>query len=127
MWDTIRYVYRTGRMSKLQARIASMFNIKPISRLNDDGSVELVDRVRQREKGYARLIEIIKNEASSDSLHFMVMHANSPEWADDFIGYLKKDFNCLSVIISEYSPVMGYATGPGAIFVGFHPELELLK
>jgi len=127
MWDTIRYVYRTGRMSKLQARIASLFNIKPISRITDEGSVELVDKVRQREKGYTRLIEFIKNETGADSLHFMVMHANSPEWANDFIRQVKQDFNCLSVIISEYSPVMGYATGPGAIFVGFHPELDLPK
>jgi len=127
MWDTIRYVYRTGRISKLQARMASLLNIKPISRITDEGSVELVDKVRQREKGYTRLIEFIKSEAATDSLHFMVMHANCPEWADDFVGQLKQEFNCLSVIISEYSPVLGYSTGPGALFVGFHPQLELFE
>ena len=29
--DTLRYVYRTGRMSKTAARIASMLKIKPIN------------------------------------------------------------------------------------------------
>jgi len=60
-------------------------------------------------------------------LHFMVMHANAPEMADDFIKLLRQEFNCLRVLISEYSPVMGYGAGPGALFVGFHPELDLLK
>jgi hypothetical protein len=29
------------------------------------------------------------------------------------------------MIVSDYSPVMGYSTGPGAIFIGYHPELSL--
>ena len=45
--------------------------------------------------------------------------------AESFSERLKKKYNCLSMIISDYSPVMGYGAGPGAIFVGFHPELDL--
>jgi hypothetical protein len=41
------------------------------------------------------------------------------------VDMIKKEFKCLSMIVSDYSPVMGYSTGPGAIFVGFHPELNL--
>jgi len=125
MWDTIRYVYRTGRMSKTAARLASLLNIKPISRVTDEGTVELVERVRKREDGYKKISELIKSEVDTDSLHFMIMHANSPEWADDFNQKLQQEFNCLETIFSEYSPIMSYATGPGAIFVGFHPELDL--
>jgi len=126
MWDTIKYVYRTGRMSKTAAKIASLFKIKPISKITAEGNIELVDRVKKREDGYKKLVKLIKEEAETDSLCFMLMHADCPEWADDFKNdYLKKEFNCLDVIISEYSPVMGYATGPGAIFVGFQPEIDL--
>ena len=125
MWDTIRYVYRTGRMSKIAARLASLLNIKPISRITDGGSVEMMERVRKRHEGYKRIIAMIKNEMDTDSLRFMIMLADSPGWADDFNKKLEQEFNCLETIISEYSPVMGYATGPGAIFVGFQPELDL--
>jgi len=127
MLDTLRYVYRTGRMSKLASRVASLLNIRPINRMTDEGTLEFVDRVRKREDGYKKLIELIKKEAETDSLHFMVMHAAAPEMAERFSELLKQQFNCLSMLISEYSPVMGYGAGPGAIFVGFHPVLDLFK
>ena len=124
MLDTLRYVYRTGRMSKLGSRIASLFNIKPINELTDAGKIELWDRVRDREKGYQKIVDYVKEKASSKSLHFMVMHADAPEMANTMVSLLKQEFDCLSVIISEYSPIMGYGAGPGCIFVGFHPELK---
>jgi len=125
--DTLRYIYRTGRMSKTTARILSILNIKPINRVTSEGTVELIARVRKREDGFRRLLDLIKREAGTNSLHFLVSHAAAPEMAERFTELLKQEFNCLSLIVSDYSPVMGYGAGPGALFVGFHPELDLLK
>ena len=125
MLDTLRYIYRTGRMSKTASRVAALFNIKPINQVTEGGTVEFVDRVRNRESGYHKLIDLINKEAGAEPLYFMVMHAAAPEMAARFAELLKQHFNCREVIISEYSPVMGYGAGPGAIFVGFHPELDL--
>jgi DegV family protein with EDD domain len=125
MLATLKYVYRTGRMSKTAAAIASLLNIKPINRLNTDGTIELIDRVRNLDKGYEKMIELIREEAGIDSLHFIVQHAAAPEMAEKFCGLLKDNFNCLSLLVSEYSPIMGYASGPGCIFCGFQPELSL--
>jgi DegV family protein with EDD domain len=125
MLDTLRYVYRTGRMSKMGSRIASLFNIKPINHITEEGRLELWDKVRDREKGYQKMIDYINEKSDIKSLHFMVMHAAAPEMADRFIELLKENFTCLSVTISEYSAVMGYGAGPGCIFVGFHPEINL--
>jgi len=124
MLDTLRYVYRTGRMSKTASRIASAFNIKPINRLTDNGTIELIDRSRKVEDGIKRLVNAVAEQAGTDSLHFMITHAAAPENADNLAGELKKRFNCLSMLVSDYSPVMGYGAGPGALFVGFHPELD---
>ena len=127
MLDTLRYVYRTGRMSKLGSRIVSLLNIKPINRLSEEGKIVFVDRVRKREDGFKRLLVLIRDEAGTDSLHFMITHANAPEMAERFSELLKQNFNCLSMSISDFSPVMGYGSGPGTLFIGFHPELDLLK
>lgn len=127
MLDTLRYVYRTGRMSKLGARLVSLLNIKPINRLSEEGKIVFVDRVRKREDGYKRLLVLIRDEAGTEALHFMITHANAPEMAERFSELLKQNFNCLSMSISDFSPVMGYGSGPGTLFIGFHPELDLLK
>jgi fatty acid-binding protein DegV len=81
--------------------------------------------VRKRSDGLKKIIEVIKGDAETNALHFMVSHADAPDVAQRFSEQLQEEFNCLSMIISDYSPVMGYSTGPGAIFVGFHPELNL--
>ncbi len=125
--DTLRYIYRTGRMSKLGSRIASMFNIKPINIVTDEGKIEMIERTRNRDDGLEIMIELIQKHTKTDSLHFMLSHAAAPDVADKFSEMLRQKFNCLSIIISDYSPVMGYGAGPGALFVGFLPELDLLK
>jgi DegV family protein with EDD domain len=123
MLDTLRYVYRTGRMSKTAARLVSLLNIKPINRMTDEGTLEMVDRVRKREDGYNKLINFIKKDAETDSLHFIVSHADAPELGERICELLKQNFNCLSLNVTEYSPIMGYSVGRGCIFVGFQPDL----
>lgn len=125
--DTLRYIYRTGRMSKTASRIAAVLNVKPINWMSDEGTVEFATKVRKREDGFKQLLKLIRGKAGTDALHFLVSHAAAPEIAERFSELLRQEFNCLSLVISDYSPVMGYGSGPGALFVGFHPELDLSK
>lgn len=125
MLDTLGYTYRTGRMTKSEALEAAKMNIRPVNRMSDDGTMEFIDIVRKRSDGLKKIIEVVKGDADTNALHFMVSHADAPDIAQKFSEQLQKEFNCLSMIISDYSPVMGYSTGPGAIFVGFHPQLNL--
>jgi len=127
MLDTLKYVYRTGRMSKLGSTIASLFNIKPINIMNPDGALEMLDRVTKREKGFEKLIEYVKKHSEGKPQHFMVMHAAAPEMAEQIVSMLKEQCQVFSIIVSEYSPVMGYGAGPGCIFIGFQSELDLFK
>jgi len=122
--DTLRYIYRTGRMSKTKARLVSMLNIKPINRIADDGTAELVDKVRKRSDGYKKVIEIIRKDAGTDALHFVVSHADAPDLAAIMADQLKQEFKCLSMVTSDYSPVMGFGAGPGGLFIGYQPELK---
>ena len=73
------------------------------------------------------MLELIKEDAGTDSLHFMIMHADDLPAAEELSQQLKGEFNSLSMIITEFSPVMGYGSGPGTLAVGFHPELDFLK
>jgi DegV family protein with EDD domain len=125
MLDTLRYIYRTGRMSKLSARIASMLNIRPINWVTEAGTVEMAARVRNREDGIKRIVELIKEKAPDDYLIFMLSHGDAPDFIGAVAEALKKNFKVRDIIIGDYSPVMGYGGGPGAICIGFHPDIKL--
>jgi fatty acid-binding protein DegV len=114
-------------MSKMGSRIAAMFNIKPINKVTEEGKIEMVDRTRNRDDGLEIMVNFIKDAVKTKAIHFMVTHAADIDLANQLSDMLKKDFDCLSMIISDYSPVMGYGAGPGAVFVGFHPEINLPK
>jgi len=125
MLDTLGYTYRTGRMTKSEALEAAKMNIRPVNRMSDEGTMEFIDIVRKRSDGLKKIVEVVKGDTDTNALHFMVSHADAPDIAQKLSEQLQQEFNCLSMMISDYSPVMGYSTGPGAIFVGYHPELNL--
>ena len=125
--DTIRYIYRAGRAPKLASVVGSMLGVKPLSRMSDTGEFNPAGVSRTRKGGIKKMLEMIRADASTDALHFMVMHADAPRVAEELSEQLKQEFNCLSMIISEFSPIMGYATGPGTLTVGFQPELDFLQ
>ena len=120
LFDTLRYVYRTGRVPKAVSMVGSALGMKPLLRISDKGELHPAGASRTREGGIRRMFELIRK----DTLHFMVMHADVPQAAEELVESIKREFNCLSMTISEFSPVMGYGTGPGTLAVGFHPKLD---
>ena len=125
MLETVGYTYRSGRMTKTEAIETAKSNIKPVNRMSDAGVMEFAELVTDRIEGLKKMIGVVKKDAGTDALHFMVSHADAPDTAKTLVDMINKEFKVLSMIVSDYSPVMGYSTGPGAIFVGFHPELNL--
>ena len=125
--DTLRYAYRTGRVPKFASMLGSMLGVKPLSRVSANGELHPAGVSRTREGGIRRMLELIRNDAGTDTLHFMIMHADAPQAAEELGEQLKREFNSLSMIITEFSPVMGYGSGPGTLAVGFHPEFDFLK
>jgi DegV family protein with EDD domain len=123
--DTLRYIYRVGRMSKTGARIASLFKIRPINILTEAGTVELMERTRSREDALERVVTFVKGKMPDATLTFMISHGDAPDLAGTYAEKFRQVFKTQDIIISDYSPIMGYGGGPGAMSVAFHPELKL--
>lgn len=123
--DTLKYVYRTGRYSKTTARIASLLQVKPLNHVTAEGTFEVTGKVTRRKDGFRKLLETIRAQAPAAPLNFMICHSSAPELAEEFAGMLRGEFDCRDILISEYSPIMGYASGPRCLVVGYQPELTL--
>lgn len=119
--DTIRYVYRTGRIPKIAANIGSMLNIKPIL-TSSSGLIRFVGAVRKKERGIDRLLQIMRKKVGQNAVHVAVMHAYDPDEAGKLKERISSEFNCAELWVTEFSPVMGYATGTGTLGLAFYPE-----
>lgn len=118
--DTIKHVYRSGRIPKVASRIGSALKIKPI--LTVHGTVRFAGVVRSRVQGIEHIIRMARDRIDRRPVHMVVTHAYAAEDAEKLKERVLAEFNCLEVWIGEFSPLMGYATGPGTVGIAFYTE-----
>jgi DegV family protein with EDD domain len=118
--DTIRHVYRSGRIPKIASQIGSVLNIRPI--LTVSGKVHFVGAVRNRQHGLERILEMMRERVGQSPVHVAVMHAYALDEAEKLRVQIAAEFNCVELWLAEFSPVMGYACGTGTVGIAFYPE-----
>jgi len=121
LMDTIRYVYRSGRIPKIAAVAGSLLSIKPVLTIAS-GAVRFRGAVRNREHGVERVLKITRDRVGQKPVHMAVMHAYAPDDAEKLKERVSAEFNCVELWITEFSPVMGYACGTGTLGLAFYPE-----
>ncbi len=122
--DTIKHVYRTGRIPKIAAQAASMLNIKPVLGMSppSSGLIRFIGASRSKEGGIGRMLKIMRNKVGQSPVHVAVMHAYAPDDAQKLKERVASEFNCAELWITEFSPVMGYAVGTGTLGLAFYKE-----
>lgn len=118
--DTLRHVYRSGRIPKVASQIGAALNIKPILTVNR--VVRFLGIVRTRKQGINRIIRMLREEAGEKPVHVAVTHAYALEEAGRLRDRIASEFNCTELWVSEFSPVMGYACGTGTVGISFYTD-----
>ncbi|MDD5288265.1 MAG: DegV family protein [Dehalococcoidales bacterium] len=118
--DTIRHVYRSGRVPRIAAQAGSLINIRPL--LSVSGGVNFIGVARNRENGIELLLRKTKDRIKGKPVHMAVLHAYVPEEAEKLKQRVSAEFNCCEIWISEFSPIMGYACGTGTLGLAFYVE-----
>jgi len=114
--DTLKYLYRGGRLSRVEAGVGTLASIRPLLALQN-GKLEVVAKCMGTKKAIRRLAELISS------------HKPDPEFAMQFI-YSYDDANCRALMqhfpgcenapLIELGPAIACHTGPGvyaAVFV----------
>lgn len=110
--DTLRYVEMGGRVSRAQAMIGTMLDLKPLL-LVVEGEIKPVDRVRTRSRAIPRMIEFFRSETPVE--HIAVMHAQAPDEAEQIVSQLRKEFPDRDIPVGQIGCVLGTHTGPKAL------------
>jgi DegV family protein with EDD domain len=120
--DTVRYVYRSGRIPKMASQVGSILNIKPMFTISSSGVVRILGVVRNKEHGINRLLEIVRDKVGLSPAHIAVMHAYALDEAEQLRERVLSEFNCVELWLTEFSPLMGYACGTGTLGLAFYKE-----
>ena len=110
--DTLRYIEMGGRVSRAQAMIGTMLDLKPLL-LVADREIKPVDRVRTRSRAIPRMIEHFRGDLPVE--HVGVVHAQAAEEAEQIASGLRKELPDFEIPVGQIGSVLGTHTGPKAL------------
>jgi DegV family protein with EDD domain len=121
--ETMEYLVRGGRVSRLRGAIARLLDLKPILTLTPEGKVEAAAKTIGGEHARKKLVELVLAAAKGKkNLRFMVAHADAIETAGYYAAQIRKHFEVLEVPMVSVSPALGAHAGPGAAGIAFLGE-----
>ena len=111
--DTLRYLEMGGRLSRAQAMIGTMLDLKPLLLVSDNAEIKAVDRVRTRSRAIPRMVEFFRSEQPVE--YVAVMHAQAKEDAERIAKDLRSELPNQEITIGQIGCVLGTHTGPRAL------------
>ena len=112
--DTLEYLQKGGRIGKAQAFLGGMLKVKPILTIQD-GEVYPVERPRSRERGRARLVEMVRQLAPLYQVN--VIYSTDRAQALGVRAELAEMTSPENLYETRFGPVLGTYLGPNALGV----------
>ncbi|MBP8691284.1 MAG: DegV family protein [Sedimentibacter sp.] len=117
--DTLKYLEKGGRLSKGQAVIGSLLNIKPIIAVKD-GKISVIDKIRGKNKTIKWFDEWIeKNNFDLSDKTVLLFHGRAYEQLKVLRNTIEEKYKIKNIIEQEIGAVIGTHAGPGVMGIGF--------
>jgi DegV family protein with EDD domain len=116
--ETIRYIYRSGRVPEIASKIGAILPLKPILAISE-GSVHFSGAATSKAKSIDKVLKILKETCDKTSPDVCLMHADCLSEAEELKQKIKKLLPRAQIFITEFSPIMGYACGRGSLLIAF--------
>jgi len=117
--DTLKYLEKGGRLSKGQAVVGSLLNIKPIITIKD-GKIAVIDKIRGKNKTIKWFDDWIEeNKFDLTNKTVLLFHAQNLEQLKVLRAAIEEKYKIKNIIESEVGPVIGTHAGPGLLAVAF--------
>ena len=118
----LNYLASGGRLSKGQAFLGNLLNIKPLLHV-EEGKLVPIEKHRGSKKLWHAIIDKLKKENSdySDDIIYMT-HADDIEEAEKIKALIQSNLSPKDVVISNIGPVICSHTGSGTVAIFYYKE-----
>ncbi|HBD62953.1 MAG TPA: DegV family protein [Clostridiales bacterium] len=117
--DTLKYLEKGGRLSKGQAVVGSILNIKPILEIKD-GRLAVLEKIRGRNKIVKWVDEWIeKNNYDLSDKTVLLFYAQDRDSIKSIRENFEENYKIKNIIEQEVGAVIGTHTGPGVLGIAF--------
>ena len=116
--DTLKYLVRGGRVSKVAGAIGGALGVKPLIAVGD-GAVVSIGTARGQKLAFDKLCSIVKEADVDTSLPMMMLHSQNEENMRLMEVYMQENGLDYSWNYGEVGSVIGTHVGPGAVAVAY--------
>ena len=117
--DTLEFLAKGGHVPKAAAWLGNLVGLRPVLTA-PYGEVKRIAQARSRRGATDWLLRLVEqHNPTLAPIQAMVMHANSLEEAESLSDRLRRRFPCQELYITQFTPVMGAHSGPGALGIAF--------
>jgi DegV family protein with EDD domain len=117
--DTLLYLVKNGRLSKLSGTLGTMLQLKPLLVIGDNGKVETLEKIRTVHKAHKRVLEKYIEDTKDSNVVTYISHAHADDYVEWFVEEIKKVYPNREVVVAYLTPVVGAHTGPKGIGIGY--------
>lgn len=117
--DTLEYLHRGGRITKAQAVVGSLLNIKPMITVKD-GVLQPIDIIRGKNKGTKKIIQLAQQDNINKKIVCYLVHAYDQGALEQLQEMALTNLNIDELVVSQIGTVIGAHTGPGTVGMAFY-------
>lgn len=119
--DDLFHLKRGGRISSVAATFGTALNIKPLLNMNNDGKLQLVEKLRGTKTCEHHMINKLKENYLPEKYDTIIIsHADCEHEAALLEQMLKKECEVGEIIHSKIGPVIGAHSGKGTLLINFY-------
>jgi DegV family protein with EDD domain len=115
---TLKYMVKGGRVSKPKGLISTIFNIKPIVSLDNQGKSVLIGKTFSQSSNVNLVLKRIEALQSRQTIwNYVVLHAHNLSGANEYTRRMQQLTGQEPIAVVDISPVIGMNAGIGATAV----------
>lgn len=113
---TLKYIQRSGRITKGQAMVGALLNIKPILYF-EQGELIVLEKVRTYPQALKRILELVAEKVQGHRCALGVLGGNDPELTQEFIQEARKVIKWEELYTGDVGVTIASHGGPGMLAV----------
>ena len=123
MVDDLNHLVKGGRLSNGAAILGNLLSIKPILYFNEEGVIEVYEKVRTEKKAINRLAEIVKGGTADKDYQIIIIHGNALDKAETLRDILHQNGFAGEIPFATFGSVIGTHLGNHSVAISFVPKV----
>ena len=117
---TLKYMVRSGRLSKVTGLVGKVLNLKPVVSIDDSGEGIIFEKALSLSKATKKIKEhVLKIHQENGVERFAIVHANAQDRADEYATMFEELLGIKPAYIMDISTVVAMNAGIGTVAIAY--------